>query len=83
MSEICKQAAATHGTKKRPAADTNFNFPKEMQHILREKAKERNISGASDMDDANVTRAIIKDAKTDKRFQALIIANRLAYCSTI
>ena len=54
-----------------------------MKHILHEKAKERNIPGASDMDDANVTRAIIKDAKADKRFQALIIANRLAYCSTI
>jgi hypothetical protein len=81
MSEICKQAAATHGTKKRPADE--FNFSNEMKHIIHEKAKERNIPGASDMDDANVTRAIIKDAKADKRFQALIIANRLAYCSTI
>jgi hypothetical protein len=81
MSEICKQVAATHGTKKRPAED--FNFSKEMQHILHEKAKERNISGALDMDNANLTRAIIKDAKADKRYQALIIANRLAYCCSI
>jgi hypothetical protein len=78
MSEISKQAAATHGTKK--ISVDEFNFSQEMQHILQEKAQEKNIAGALDMDNANLTRAIIKDAKADKRFQALIIANRLAYC---
>jgi hypothetical protein len=80
MSDICKQAAATHGTKKRPADE--FSFSNEMKHILHKKAEEKNIPGISDMDDANLTRAIIKDAKADKRYQALIIANRLLYCCT-
>ena len=55
-------------------------FSLEMQYIIQEKAKEIEIPGAGDMDHDALTCAIIKDKKTDRRLQALIIARRFLYC---
>jgi hypothetical protein len=79
MNNICTQAAATHGNTKRVAE--KFKPPPEMLKFIRDSGK--HIPGSLEMEPNLLTQSIIKDKKTDKKLQALIIAERLLYCSPL
>jgi hypothetical protein len=79
MNSLCEQAAATHGNTKRVVE--KFKPSPEMLHFIQESGK--NIPGSLEMEPNMLTHSIIKDKKTDKKLQALIIAERLLYCSPL
>ena len=59
-------------------------YPIETQHMLVVEAKRRDLVMPDDvvsiLDAALVAKAIIKDAKAERRLTALAIARRIQYC---
>lgn len=52
----------------------------EMENILNNKNKNKNIHRSEILEDMSLTHIIIKNVQEDRKLQALTIARRLLYC---